>query len=360
MDKDPTRRPRSAQEFADQLANYSQVATQDTVVNAVLGTEAPPPRPVNNASGRVNGPIATGNTGRVAIPPPRATPVRAPQQEGLGCGVFMVGMLLLAGVLGIVLLFSSGALNNLFGSLNNGSGGSTTPSTLQPSNTSLPDEPSPTPDTRVSVPNLVGLSDGAAQELLRSLQLIPAPKSENNPSVSQGIVISQGVAAGDLLETNQPVSYTVSLGPRLVTVTDVVKMHQSLAQSQLTAQGLNVTIIEEPNRTIDAGFVIRQSPQAELRVAQGETVRIWVSLGDVVRFPDVIGMQLSDAQAILERTEGLQVTWIDMQTRDRLGNFDAYAPNQIVSAQIQGGEGLNNGNYIPRGSKIVLGVRAPE
>nr|WP_044200749.1 Stk1 family PASTA domain-containing Ser/Thr kinase [Oscillochloris trichoides] len=361
MDKDPARRPRSAQEFGDQLANYSQLAAQDTLVNAVLGSEGAQPRPIATAPGRPTGPIATGNTGRVTIPPPRQTPVRVPQQEGLGCGVFLVGMLILAGVLGIVLLFSSGALNDLFGRLNNGNGPNT-PVIVQPSSTSLPDEPSPTPDARVSVPNVVGLSDGAAQELLRTLQLIPAPTTENHPSISQGIVINQGVAAGTLLEPNQPVSYTVSLGPRLVTVTvpDVVKMHQSLAQSQLAAQGLQYTIIEEPSRTIDAGFVIRQTPQADLRVAQGETVRIWVSLGDVVRFPDVIGMQLSDAQAILERTEGLQLIYIDMQTRERLGDFDAYAPNQVVSAQIQGGEGLNNGNYVPRGSQIILGVRAPE
>ncbi|WP_174842845.1 Stk1 family PASTA domain-containing Ser/Thr kinase [Candidatus Oscillochloris fontis] len=358
MDKDPARRPRSAQEFAEQLANYSQLADQETVVNAVLGNEPAAARPPTYAPARPTSPIHTGNTGRVSIPPPRPTPARAPQQEGLGCGVFLVGMLILAGVLGIVMLFSSGALNDLFGRLSNGNG-SPTPVVLQPSNTSLPDEPSPTPDARVSVPNLVGLSDGAAQELLRSLQLIPAPRSENHPSVSQGIVITQSVAAGELLEPNQPVSYTVSVGPVFVTVPNVRRMPQSSAQSQLTAEGLKVVIIEQPDREIDAGFVISQTPNPDLRIAQGETVTLRVSLGDVVRFPDVIGLQISEAQAILERTEGIRLEFIDEQGPDRLPNFENYAPNQVVSAQIRNGQGLNNGDYVPRDSVIILGIRKP-
>lgn len=353
IDKDPARRPRSAQEFAELLTGYTGLAQQDTLVNTALGNgrsaqrgPLPPPRQ----------PGGTGSTGRVTIPPPRQTPARAPRQEGLGCGVFLVGMLILAGVLGLVLLFSTGALNGLFGSLGGGQPRPTAPGF--PGGTAAPGEPSATPEQMVSVPTLIGMSDGEAQDQLRSLQLVPAPQAENHPTISQGMVISQTVAPGELLAPGQPVTYTVSLGPILVTVPDVTKLPQNLAQSQLQALGLPVAVTEEPSATIDAGFVVAQQPSAGLRIAQGQTVTIRVSQGDVVRFPDVIGRQRAEAEATLRNTAGLELVFVDVQGRDRLPNFDSYAPGEVVSAQVQGGSGISNGELIPRGSKIILGVRA--
>jgi serine/threonine-protein kinase len=265
-------------------------------------------------------------------------------------------MLILAGVLGLVLLFGTGTLNGLFGSLSGGPR-PTAPISL-PGDPTPTGEPSATPDLRVSVPALVGISDGAAQEQLLRLQLVPAPQPEHSSTVSQGLVISQVVQPGDLLEPGRPVTYTVSLGPSLVTVPDVTRARVELAQSQLAALGLQVTVIEEPSVSVDAGFVIAQSPRADLRVAQGETVTIRVSQGDVARFPDVIGKTRAEAEAIIASIDGIKLVFVDVQGRDRLPDFDKYAPGQVVSAQIQGGRGLNNGDLVPRGSAIILGVRA--
>ncbi len=264
-------------------------------------------------------------------------------------------MLILAGVLSLVLLFSTGALNGLFGSL----GGGPRPTAVgQPDGTAAPGEPSATPDLRVSVPTLVGLSDGEAREQLLRLQLAPFPQAENSATISQGMVISQTVAPGDLLAPGQMVTYTVSLGPLLVTVPDVTNTRAEIARSQLAALGLQVAMEEEANAAIDAGFVIDQSPRTGRRIAQGETVTIRVSLGDVVRFPDVIGKTRAEAEAMLTNTAGLQLVFVDEQTPDRLPDFDSYAPSEVVSAQIEGGSSLTNGEFIPRGSRIILGVRA--
>jgi serine/threonine-protein kinase len=322
-------------------------------VNPALGNGRPAQRGQAAPPRQVGG--GTANTGRVTIPPPRQTPARAPAQEGLGCGIFLVGMLILAGVLGLVLLFSSGALNGLFGSIG---GGARTTTPGQITDPTAIGEPTATPDLRVSVPTLVGLSDGSAQEQLLQLKLVPAPQTQNSPTISQGLVISQTIPPGQLLEPGQPVTYTVSLGPTLVTVPDVTRVPVAIAQSQLSALGLQATIVEEPNTSVDAGFVIAQSPSASLRIAQGEVVRLRVSRGDVVRFPDVIGKQRAEAEAILAGTAGLTLEFVDVQGRDRLIDFDSYAPGQVVSAQAVDGPGLKNGDLIPRGSRIILGVRA--
>ncbi|MEI7769293.1 MAG: PASTA domain-containing protein, partial [Chloroflexales bacterium] len=229
---------------------------------------------------------------------------------------------------------------------------------IRPGDSTPTGEPSVTPDQQVSVPALVGLSDGAAQEQLLKLQLVPAPQPENSATVSQGLVISQAIQPGDLLAPGKPVTYTVSLGPALVIVPDVTKARAEIARAQLTALGLQVTVVEEPSTTMDAGFVIAQSPHDGLRISQGDTVTIHVSQGDVVGFPDVIGKTRAEAEAILKSTDGMRLYYVDPQGRDRLIDFDKFAPGQVVSAQIKDGPGLHNGDMVPRGSNIILGVRA--
>ncbi|WP_322487071.1 Stk1 family PASTA domain-containing Ser/Thr kinase [Chloroflexus sp.] len=350
--KDPALRQRSALELAEELRSYEQLVTQATVVNP--GIEPPaqvrpaaPPRPTQVTASRP-----------AAIPSPRPTTARAPRQEGLGCGVFLVGMLTLVGVLAVVFVVSSGMLNNLFGNP------SRPPTTQPPNGQSTEVVPSPTVVTTVTVPELVGRSDGEARTLLQQNKLIPVPSSEHNRTVPQGIVITQAIPPGTIVEENSPVSYTVSLGPLLVEVPNVTGTRQDIARNQLAAAGLVVNVVEEPSQRVDEGFVIRQSPSATLRIPQGDTVTIYVSLGDVVRFPDVIGRSRAEAEAILANTPGLTLMFVDVQGRDRLPNFDRYAPNEVVSAaRIVGNNqviGISNGDYLPRGSSIVLGVRAEE
>lgn len=358
MAKDPAQRPRSALDLAQQLAGYGQLAQQETMVNPAFGQGAaakPPAQPpVRPAS--LNG---SGATGRVNIPPPRSAPARVPRQEGLGCGIFLVGMLLLASVLGVVWLFSSGALNNLFAGFSGGGGPRPTSALGATASPEPAGTPTPTPIPQVPVPSLTGLTDAAAQQLLRQNNLVPTQLSATDPVVAQGLVISQEVPPNTPLAPGSVVTYTISLGPQLVSVPNVQGVSLTIARNQLAALGLQVQVIEEPSATVDAGFVIRQSPSPSLRVPAGETVRIVVSLGDVVRFPDVIGLSRDQAEQLIASTPGLVLVFVDLQGPDRLANFDSFAPNQVVSAQIEGGSGLNNGDLVPQGSRIILGVRAP-
>jgi len=369
MAKDPARRPASALEFAQLLRGYDRLAQQDTVVNSGLGPRpapapqprlgsAPPPQP--RPAPPQPRPTAGGTTGRVSMPAPRTAPARAPRQEGLGCGVFLVGMLVLAGVLGIVVLLNSGALNGLFSGLFTGGGPARATAVVLPTAEPTPTgEPSPTPDERVAVPDLSGLSGPLADSTLRTIQLIPVRRDASDATVPAGQVVSQEVPPGSLLLPGEPVTYTVSLGPQLVTVPQVEGAQLSFARQQLEGLGLAVVVDEQPSRTVTAGFVISQSPAPGLRLPAGETVRIVVSVGDVIRFPDVIGLDRAEAETILSSTPGLELVFVDVQGSDRLPNFDAYRPNEVVSAQIENGPGLNNGDRIPRGSRVILGVREP-
>ncbi len=59
---------------------------------------------------------------------------------------------------------------------------------------------------------------------------------------------------------------------------------------------------------------------------------------------------------MIRTTEGLTLGKIDEQGPDRLPNFESFRPNQVVSATANG-QAVNNGDFVPRGAVIVLGVR---
>jgi eukaryotic-like serine/threonine-protein kinase len=348
LEKDPARRPRDAAEFARLLNSYDQLASQETAVNPALARPAAPPPTPRPQPGN-------GATGRIP-PAPRPAAARAPRQEGLGCGVFLVGMFVLASVLGLVYFISTGALGNLFAGFGGGLPG-------RPTATLSPDEPTPTPTettATIAVPDLSGLNGQAADLTLRQFQLLPVRLDVNDPLVEAGQVISQAIAPGTMLDPGTPVTYTVSLGPRLVDLIDVTREPGQLARQRLGAAGFPVEVVDEPSTSVDEGFVIRQQPSPGLRVPEGQVVTIFVSQGDVVRFPEVIGLQREQAEQILERTPGLNLVYVDLQGRDRLIDYDRFSDNAVVSAQIEGGRGLLNGDMVPRGSSIVLGVKAPE
>jgi serine/threonine-protein kinase len=260
-----------------------------------------------------------------------------------------------------VLLFSTGALDDMIG------WGGVIPSRpeLPSFPTSGPTEtPGPTPTVTatpaplVRVPNLVNRDADEAMALLRELNLLAEPETTYSDAVPRDRVIDQAVPAGSEIEEGSPVTYTVSLGSNLITVPELTQRSFNVARQQAEARGLSVEVIEEPSRTIDEGFVIRQQPSPGLLVAPGSTVRLVVSIGDRVRFPDVIGRSRTEAEATIRGIDGLSIEFVDEQGSDRLPNFNQYAPNEVVSA-LANGRPIANGDYVPRGSRIVLGVRAP-
>jgi serine/threonine-protein kinase len=170
-------------------------------------------------------------------------------------------------------------------------------------------------------------------------------------------VIDQEIAAGTAVRQGDNVTYTLSLGPELIVMPNLVNTPQAFARQRLTDLGFAVQIVQQPSRSVSEGYVISQNPLPEARMQPQSTVFLTVSIGDRVQFPAVVGMQreAAEQQIILS---GLNLEYVDVQGRDRLIDFDLYRPNEVVSA-LANGQPVRNGEYIPRGSNIVLGVRAP-
>lgn len=361
--KDPSQRPANAEEFAHLLKNYRTISDQETTLNPQVVRYSQEPGLVRPAMPS----LGNGSpTGRTPIAPPRPTITRAPRQEGSGCGLFVLGMVLLVGILGVVFLFTSGTLDDLFA----GVVVSPTPPdratptqtvTITPGITPTPTiTPTPAP-ALATVPDIIGRNESAARAALEQVRLVPVQEGQtHSDSVPENHVLSQSVAPGTQLVEGSTVGYTLSLGPRFISLPDFHQRHIESVRNEVAAAGLNLEISEEPSRTISEGFVIRQSPNPGARLSAGDTVRVVVSIGDRVQMPELTGRSEEEARAILANTDGLEWSYSDLQGPDRLPTFFQHRPGEVVSMSFPDGRPIQGGQWVPRGTRVVLGVRAPD
>ncbi|XSG76204.1 Stk1 family PASTA domain-containing Ser/Thr kinase [Herpetosiphon llansteffanensis] len=354
MSKDPAQRPQSARAFAELLRLYRERGNQATmaVPSANAGrlpaaqepAEARPPRqqPAPQARPRQN--YAPPLAAQQPVPMNQSNAKR----QSSGCGLWVVAILLLVGIGGLtyVLMFT-----NVMDSISQAFGGK------QATQVVPTGEPTPAPEM-VEVPPLVGKSESEVLALLKELELGEQRKAPRNDLAPAATVIEQDIAPGTKVAKGTVIPFTLSLGPAQVEIDDVTRQQFEVASDTLTRAGFKVIRKDAPNQTIPAGFVLSQNPPAGLKLAQGSEIELVVSIGDMVTFPDIIGRQRADAEAILAGRSDLRLDIIDEQGPDLIPNFDSVEPNTVVSATANG-QPVENGNFIPRNSVIVIGVRRP-
>jgi serine/threonine-protein kinase len=293
---------------------------------------------------------ATGATApRRVLPPPRPAVVAQapPETRGLGFGGFVLGLLLLAGVLGLVYAFAVGWFDDLFSFASGAIGQPPTAVVEQPT-----EGPTPLPEVQVPV-----LENRTEQEAIAQLQIAGLTTGEisrvNNATAPPGLVFDQFPDAGTVVTQTSVVTFAVSLGPEAVEVPDVVGFRASQAQQTLQSAGFQVEVVElRCNAEMSAGFVTRTDPAPPARPNKGETITMYVSLGNNTVMPDVTGLSLDEATRVLGLAE-LGLSFADMQGPDKIPQYDQIAPNTVVSSVPRGGD------TVPCGSGVTLGVRAP-
>ena len=130
-----------------------------------------------------------------------------------------------------------------------------------------------------TVPTVTGLTQAAAESLLKTNNFIPQVQESASDTVPKGTVISQSPASGSKATKNSVVTITVSSGPGDVTVPNVVGLSQSAASNQLGQAGFSVTTTTQSSATVPSGNVISTNPAAGSKAAKGATIAIVVSSG---------------------------------------------------------------------------------
>ena len=136
----------------------------------------------------------------------------------------------------------------------------------------------------VKVPDVTGMTQAKAQATLTDAGFksgkITQVQSTDGP---EGTVVNQSPAAGEKAAEGSAVDLEVAAKPTPsatpLPVPDVVGGSQSAAESQLTAAGFTVVVVQAPSDSVPAGSVVSQAPQAGVVTSQGSQVSIVVSTG---------------------------------------------------------------------------------
>jgi beta-lactam-binding protein with PASTA domain len=196
----------------------------------------------------------------------------------------------------------------------------------------------------VSVPNVEGLTQGAATAAIAAAKLMVGTVTQQiSNTVATGNVISQGPASANSVAQGSPVNLVISSGPQMVTVPNVEGLAQDAATTAITAAKLTGgTVTQQISNTVATGKVISQDPASGSSVAQGSPVNLVISSGpQMVTVPNVEGLAQDAATTAIAGAK-LTVGTVTQQTSDTV------TTGKVISQDPA------NGNSVAQGSPVNL------
>ncbi len=199
---------------------------------------------------------------------------------------------------------------------------------------------------QVEMIRVVGMNVDEAKRALLELGLTPEIQYEVNTNYDEGTVLRASVQDGLMIDKNTVIVMTVAQGEDGVTVPTVTGKSESEAVSVLEKEGFVVSVTQSYDASVESGYVISQSPEADTTAPKGSSVTIRVSQGtedNKVRVPDVVGMTEEDATVSLVES-GLSVGTV------------TETPNEEVEADQVCYQSYSVGSYVEKGTAVDLKV----
>ena len=157
-----------------------------------------------------------------------------------------------------------------------------------------------------TVPDLTGMSQGAALNEVAGLGWDILTPQEPSEDIANGMVVRTDPPAGSTLDEGKTLTIVISTGPAPRTLPELKGMTVEQATATLGDLGLNVVQGDAVfDDAIPSGSVVswtvpdQPTLVAGNTVTKGATVRIVASKGPAPRLPDVTGMTLDQATAAL-------------------------------------------------------------
>jgi len=208
----------------------------------------------------------------------------------------------------------------------------------------------------IEVPDLSGMTYEEAEVALQDAKLTIEKGDEViDKDFEAGQIVSQIPTSGSKVKAGKSVLVSISKGVKEGMVPNIIGKSLEDALFLLDKYGFN-----EGSTTVEASdmpkdIVIKQSPEAGSEVKPGSTVDISVSEGPQETAPDVIGMNILDAEAVLKSA--------DLKVGDIVYEMsDVYAKDIVIWQQDVRGANLKPGTTVnlkvstgtePAGSKAI-------
>jgi eukaryotic-like serine/threonine-protein kinase len=165
-----------------------------------------------------------------------------------------------------------------------------------------------TPDTRLRVPEVLGMNWVDAEAELRELGFVNIVITfEQKDDVPQNEIFNQIPRAGMLIdnpeaEDSVPIELFVSEGVGIVRVPMVTGIPVTEAEDILIAAGFTVERVDEESEDVERDIVIAQSVLSTEERPQGSVITLTVSVGrGQVEVPDLVSKDITDARVLLAR-----------------------------------------------------------
>ncbi|MEU5788451.1 Stk1 family PASTA domain-containing Ser/Thr kinase [Micromonospora purpureochromogenes] len=201
---------------------------------------------------------------------------------------------------------------------------------------------------QVQVPNLVGKDQATAFTEIRNAGLVPGLGDELFATTcKKGTVAEQTPLAGTSLEENRQVTVRMCGGPgtKAVPAGLVGGTYESVKQ-QLESEGFVVKPQEEDSSR-EKGLVLKVNPPSGTKVAEGATITVTISKGNVGDVPRVIGLTEEEARK--------ELTDAGYKVRVRDGDEVPAAEAGRVTDQSP-----NAGTNLAKGREVIIEVSIPE
>ena len=200
----------------------------------------------------------------------------------------------------------------------------------------------------VAIPNLVGKTVDEAKQILMENKLnYIEEESEYNAQYEAGKIISQNppFVQGRNIKENTDIKVVVSLGTEKTTVPVLKGKTKEEAENAAKAAKIELEIIEEISKTVEAGYIIKQEVEPETEVNAGDVVKVYISIGT--------GIKQVAVSSVLYKEEA-----VAKQTLEEIGlvveveyAVDKERGNGVVLKQS-----ISSGETVDEGSTIVITV----
>jgi len=158
----------------------------------------------------------------------------------------------------------------------------------------------------VQVPNLIGKTETEVKNLLNGTKFTYEIISEEyNTEYEAGKVISQDPAYQNnyTIKENSNITLVISKGTEMTIVPKVAGMEYNEAVAELNKAKLKPEKIEEISEKVEEGYVIKQEPQENTEAKAGDSIKVYVSIGngkEQIPVTNVVGKPEADAKKELE------------------------------------------------------------
>lgn len=213
---------------------------------------------------------------------------------------------------------------------------------------------------KTMVPNVVNTSVEVAEAKSSNKKLIiQIIGKEYSDEIEEGIILSQNISGGEVVEEESILEVVISAGKETVFMPSLIGLTKEEAIAILEENGISYTL-EEIESISAPGTIAAQSIAADEKIAKGDMVVLQVSIGlsgiDTsveVLMPDISGMTYEEAQ------ETLKELGIYLSKEAEIYDLSV-EKGKIISQSIPSGSTLHQGDSVT--VKVSLGkekVRVP-